>query len=145
MNFKALKVPAIGLVGVGTGISVGTLSAEFTSRVTGQKGWAATGIKAGVKGLVGIASYLGAGRISDRHTASSFFLEMLAYGSWGSIFLDLVAQLYPGGFIGMAEDWAVTTKVYAMGSRKVAGTLNALERASRTQGGASQAVAASIF
>ena len=123
---KKIEVPLTGLVGVGAGASIGTLAGEYTSRVTGQTSWSACGVKAAVKGVIGLLGYGISTRLGG--PLSSFFAEMFAYGSWGSIFLDIALAAYPGGIPGLAEDWASTTRVYAAGGRKVVRELGTIER-----------------
>jgi MFS family permease len=124
--WKNVKVPLTGFAGVGTGASIGTLAAEWTSRSTGQTAWNACAVKAGVKGLIGLLGYGISTRIGG--PLGSFFAEMFAYGSWGSIFFDIALAAYPGGIPGLAEDWASTTRVYAAGGRKVVRELGTIER-----------------
>ena len=122
-----MKIPFTSLVGVGTGGSVGTFFAELTSRATGQTGWAACGVKGVVKGVVGLVAFGVSSVISPG--IKSMFLEMMSYGSWGSIFFDIFLAAYPGGLAGMAEYWAVQLRTMAMGGRRVAGRLGELEKA----------------
>lgn len=120
----------LGFTGAGSGMAIGTLAAEFTARAAGQTKWAACGVKSGIKLGISAISYLAARKLDDaRYSSSSFFAEMFAYGSIGSIFLDVALALYPGGITGLAEDWAVTARVYAAGGRKVAARLSETERA----------------
>jgi hypothetical protein len=122
---KKIEVPLTGLIGVGTGASIGTLAGEYTSRAIGQTAWNACAVKAGVKGVIGFLGYAVSTKLGG--PLSSFFAEMFAYGSWGSIFFDIALAAYPGGIPGLAEDWAVTTRVYAAGGRRVASTLTRIE------------------
>lgn len=119
VKVAALKVPVIGLTGAGSGMALGTLAAEYTSRSTGQIGWNAFGVKALVKGGIGTVAYLGSTKLGDDHATAGFFVETLAYGCLGSIFMDLAIALYPGGIPGLAEDWAMTTRTLAAGGRKI--------------------------
>jgi hypothetical protein len=122
-----VKVPITGFFGAGTGVTVGTLAAEYTSRATGQVAWNACAVKGGVKFVVGLIPYMISTKLGPGSALASFFCEMFAYGSWGSIFLDVALAAYPGGIPGLAEDWAVTTRVYAAGGKKVASELTRLE------------------
>jgi len=122
---KKIKIPLTGFVGVGTGATLGTLAAEFTSRATGQVAWNACAVKAGVKGGIGLLLYMISQRLGP---LASFFTEMVAYGSWGSIFFDVALAAYPGGIPGIAEDWASTVRVYSAGGRRVVRELGAIER-----------------
>ena len=122
---KKIKIPLTGFVGVGTGATLGTLAAEFTSRATGQVAWNACAVKAGVKGGIGLLLYMISQRLGP---LASFFTEMVAYGSWGSIFFDVALAAYPGGIPGIAEDWASTVRVYSTGGRRVVRELGAIER-----------------
>jgi len=122
---KKIKIPLTGFVGVGTGATLGTLAAEFTSRATGQVAWNACAVKAGVKGGIGLLLYMISQRLGP---LASFFAEMVAYGSWGSIFFDVALAAYPGGIPGIAEDWASTVRVYSAGGRRVVRELGAIER-----------------
>ena len=126
---KKIKIPLTGFVGVGSGATVGTLAAEFTSRATGQVAWNACAVKAGVKGGIGLLLYMVSQRLGP---LGSFFAEMFAYGSWGSIFFDVALAAYPGGIPGIAEDWASTTRVYAAGGRRVVRELGKIERMTPT-------------
>lgn len=123
-----LKVPVIGLTGAGTGMALGTLAAEYTSRSTGQVGWYAFGVKAGVKTGIGAIAYLASDKLGVNHATAGFFVETLAYGCFGSIFMDLAVALYPGGIAGLAEDWAMTTRTLAAGGRKVVRELGTIEK-----------------
>jgi hypothetical protein len=132
MDMNSLKVPAIGIGGVATGVGIGTLAGEFAAKSTGQKKYAALGVKAAVKSVIGGISYFGGQKLEEgMHSSGSFYAEMLAYGSIGSILLDVALVLYPGGIPGLAEDWAVTARVYAAGGRKTARKLSDLERSQR--------------
>ena len=122
---KKIKIPLTGFVGVGTGATLGTLAAEFTSRATGQVAWNACAVKAGVKGGIGLLLYMISQRLGP---LASFFAEMVAYGSWGSIFFDVALAAYPGGIPGIAEDWASTVRVYSAGGRRVVRELGKIER-----------------
>jgi hypothetical protein len=122
---KKIKIPLTGFVGVGTGATLGTLAAEFTSRATGQVSWNACAVKAGVKGGIGVLLYVISMKLGP---LGSFFTEMIAYGSWGSIFFDIASAAYPGGIPGLAEDWASTVRVYSAGGKKVVRELGKIER-----------------
>ena len=122
---KKIKIPLTGFVGVGTGATLGTLAAEFTSRATGQVSWNACAVKTGVKGGIGLLLYVVSQRLGP---LASFFTEMFAYGSWGSIFFDIALAAYPGGIPGIAEDWASTVRVYSAGGRRVVRELGTIER-----------------
>ena len=126
VKIASIKVPLTGFVGIGSGITVGTLAAEWTSRSTGQLSWNAAAVKAAVKGGLGLVFYGISTRLGGSPLAS-FFLEMFAYGSWGSIFLDIAMAAYPGGIPGLAEDWAITARTMAAGGRKVVTELSRLE------------------
>ena len=124
-QWTKIKIPLTGFVGVGTGATLGTLAAEFTSRATGQVAWNACAVKTGVKGGIGLLLYMISQRLGP---LASFFAEMVAYGSWGSIFFDVALAAYPGGIPGIAEDWASTVRVYSAGGRRVVRELGAIER-----------------
>lgn len=131
---RTIKVPVTGFFGAGTGITVGTLAAEWTSRSTGQLKWNAAAVKAGVKFGIGLLTYGISTKIGSPLT--SFFLEMFSYGAWGSIFLDVALAAYPGGIPGLAEDWAITTRTMAAGGRKVVRELGRLEKTGAQRTGA---------
>jgi len=124
-----VKVTAVTVAGAATGVALPTLAAEFTSRATGQTGWAACGTKALVKTGIGGLAYLVSGRLGE---AAAMFAEMFAYTSWGSIILDVAMAAYPGGIPGLAEDWASTVRVAAAGGRRVVRELGTIEK--RTAG-----------
>ena len=128
VKIASIKVPLTGFVGIGSGITVGTLAAEWTSRSTGQLAWNAAAVKAAVKGGLGLVFYGISTRLGPGSALASFFLEMFAYGSWGSIFLDIAMAAYPGGIPGLAEDWAITARTMAAGGRKVVTELSRLEQ-----------------
>jgi len=127
VSFATVKVPVVGFTGVGTGVAVGTLAAEFTSRATGQTSWAACGVKGAVKLGVGLVAYLTSTKLGPLHSLASFFAEMFAYGTWGSWLLDIALAAYPGGIPGLAEDWASTVRVYAAGGKRVVKELGKIE------------------
>jgi MFS family permease len=131
-----------GFIGAGTGVTVGALAAEWVSRSTGQDGWNACGVKAAVKGGVGLLAYGISTKLGPMRALSSFFAEMFAYGAWGSIFLDIAMAAYPGGIPGLAEDWAITARTMAAGGRKV---VTELSRVQQTQNAAKQTVASQMF
>ena len=122
--FVKVKIPLVGTLGVGTGAVGSTLAAEWTSRSTGQVAWNACAVKAGVKFGLGLIFY---GISRKLGTLGAFFFEMMSYGSWGSILFDIAQAAYPGGVAGLAEDWALTTRSYAAGGRKIVKELGALE------------------
>ncbi len=128
VKVAALKIPVIGLTGAGSGMAIGTLAAEYTSRATGQVGWYAFGVKGLVKLGIGSVTYLGSTKLGLNHATAGFFVETLAYGCLGSIFMDLAIALYPGGIAGLAEDWAMTTRTLAAGGRKITQQLTAIEQ-----------------
>lgn len=131
--FAKVKVPLTGIVGVGTGATLGTLAGEWTARSTGQVKWNACAVKAAVKGAVGLIFYGISTRLGPMRALSSFFVEMMAYGCWGSIFLDVAIAAYPGGIPGLAEDWAIAARTMAAGGKKVVQRLNELERGKKTE------------
>lgn len=119
------KVALTSVGGVAAGLALPTLAAEFTSRATGQTGWAACGVKAGVKGLIGALLYLVSGRIGE---SAAMFAEVFAYTSWGSIIMDVFLAAYPGGIPGLAENWASMVRVAAVGGRRVVRELGVIEK-----------------
>lgn len=131
-----VKVGAVGVVGVGTGIAIPTLAAEFTSRATGQTAWRACGVKGLVKGIVGAMAYAISGRVGE---SAAMFAEMFAYTSWGSWVIDVALAAYPGGLTGLAEDWASSVRVYTAGGRRVVKELGVIEM--KTAGQTSKASA----
>jgi len=133
VKIAVLKVPVIGFAGAGSGMALGTLAAEYTSRATGQVGWNACGVKAGVKTGIGALAYAASYKLGDNHATAGFFIETLAYGAFGSIFMDLAVALYPGGIAGLAEDWAMTSRTLAAGGRKVVRELNQIEQQQAAQ------------
>ena len=136
VNVAKLKVPVIGLLGAGAGITLGTFAAEYTSRSTGQTGWNAFGVKAGVKTGIGALAYAVSYKLGTDHATTGFIIETLAYGAFGSIFMDLAVALYPGGIAGLAEDLAMTSRTLAAGGRKVVRELSTIEQANATRKGA---------
>jgi len=145
---KTISVPTVAFLGGGTGIAVGTLGAEWVSRSSGQVKWNACAVKAGVKFGIGLVAYAISTKIPVTHALVSFFAEMFAYGSWGSIFLDVALAAYPGGIPGLAEDWAITARTVAAGGRKVVRELEKLERTGLPAGAgkaADQTVASTMF
>ena len=128
VKIAVLKVPLIGLSGAGSGMALSTLAAEYTSRTTGMTGWNAFGVKAGVKTGIGALAYAASYKIGDKHATAGFFVETLAYGAFGSIFMDLAVALYPGGIAGIAEDLAMTSRTLAAGGRKVVRELSVMEQ-----------------
>lgn len=126
--FATVKIPVLGFLGGGSGATIGTLTAEWVSRSTGQKSWNACAVKGGVKFGIGLLTFGISRKLGAMHAMASFFTEMFTYGSWGSIFLDIAMAAYPGGIPGLAEDWAITARTMASGSQKVVRELKTLER-----------------
>jgi hypothetical protein len=124
--FASVKIPVVGTLGVGTGAVAGTFAAEWTARSTGQVAWNAAGVKAGVKFALGLLFFGISKKLGG--VVSSFFFEMMCYGSWGSIFFDIAMAAYPGGIPGMAEDVALTTRSYAAGGERIIKELGTIER-----------------
>lgn len=124
VKMETIKVPLAGFLGAGTGAGITTLAAEYTARVTGQVKWNACAVKGAVKGVLGILLYGISMRLPG---AWSFFVEMMAYAGWGSWFLDIAIALHPGGIPGLAEKWAIETRVIAAGGRRVGSKLGELE------------------
>lgn len=122
---KKIQVPLTGFFGAGVGASVTTLGAEYTSRATGQVGWNACAVKGAVKGVLGLLLYGVSMRIPGMW---SFWVEMMAYGGWGSWFFDIFMALHPGGIAGFAEKLAIETRVMAAGGRRVGSKLGELEK-----------------
>lgn len=127
-------MPVIGLLGGGTGISVGTLGAEIVNKYTGQTGWYACGVKAGVKSAIGALTYFLSTKFSDGNASAAFFAEMIAYGAWGSIFLDVFAALYPGGLAGLADDFIGAGASAGIAARPITRELRRLEDAQEVSG-----------
>jgi len=125
------KVAVTGVSGVAAGLALSTLAAEFTSKATGQTGWAACGVKAGVKGLIGAMAYLVSGRVGE---STAMFAEMFAYTSWGSIVMDVIMAAYPGGIPGLAEEMASMVRVAAVGGRRTVRELGMIESGVGTPG-----------
>jgi len=128
MDTVAIKIPTIGILGAGSGISVGTLTAEWVSRTTGQTKYAALGVKAGVKGGISLLAYGISKKLGVMHDTAAWFAEMFAYGCIGSVFVDIALTLYPGGFAGLAEDWAMSVRTMAAGGKKVVREMKELEK-----------------
>jgi len=118
------KVPLTGSLGAGTGVALGTLAAEWTARSAGQTGWNACGIKGLVKFVIGMIGYAVSPKLEG---LSSFFAEMFAYGTWGSILMDIALAAYPGGIPGLAEDWAIGARTLAAGGRRVSAVIRRVE------------------
>jgi len=125
----SIKVPVIGLLGGGTGITIGTLGAEIVNKYTGQTGYYALGVKAGVKGAIGALTYFISTKFSDSNATAAFFAEMVAYGAWGSIFLDVFAALYPGGIAGLVDDWIGAGAAAGIQARPITQQIRRLENA----------------
>lgn len=91
---------AVGGTGAGAGAGVGELCAELVAKLAKQTGWAKFGIKAAIKGAIGIllygASYMVGG-------IPSYFIKMMGFGSFGGIVIDLISTLFPGGIPGISE------------------------------------------
>lgn len=119
------KIILTGVGGGAAGAALPTLAAEFTARASGQRGWAACGIKGGVKFVIGLIAYAISGRLPG---VGTLFAEIFAYTSWGSILMDVVQAAYPGGVVGLAEDWAVSARMFVAGGRQVSAELGELER-----------------
>lgn len=139
----SVPVPVVGFLGAGSGLALGTLGAEYVSRVAGQSGWAAVGVKGITRGLIGTAAYVGSTKIKGAKT--SFFAEMLAYGDLGGFFLDVALALHPGGIPGLAEDLATTTRVMAAGGKQVVKELSELEQTPGKSAVQTPPVTSSIF
>ncbi len=135
VNTVSVKIPTIGILGAGSGIATGTLVGEWTARSVGQTGYAALGVKAGVKGGISLLSYGASKKLGVEHDMASFFAEMFAYGCLGSVFLDVALALVPGGLPGLAEEFAMATRVMATGGRRVVRELSVIEETQKTSAG----------
>jgi len=106
-----------GTGGAGTGIGLSEFISEFVTRAAGLVDAAKFGVKALVKGLFGGLFY----GLSARFLGlKSLFFEVAAYGSWGSILIDLIALIWAGGVTGLAEDAAVAVRARVIGIEKIA-------------------------
>lgn len=114
-------VPVVGLVGTGSGISLGVFISEVVARSTGQTGWAKFGLKALVKGLLFGALFLVSGRLGGLW---SFGVELASYGVVGSVIPDAFEAAMAGGLIGAAEAVASTIRTSAVGVRKANGKVS---------------------
>lgn len=136
VKLTSFKIPVIGLAGAGTGIGGGTILAEMAAKASGQMAWNAVGVKALVKGGIGVVSLVGADKLMDKNKMSAaFFVETLAYGCMGTIFADIALAYYPakdannpGGFAQLGIDWAAQLKALSLGGRQVVRRLSDLER-----------------
>ena len=109
----------VGALSAGVGLGISELAAEFTARTTGLTGYTKAGAKTLVKGIIGGLFY-------------GMRLKAAAFASWGSILLDWLYAVYPGGIPGLAERFAVTVRTWTMGAEKVAAEMAALESAVTT-------------
>jgi len=125
IEFERIKTPLTGALGVGTGAAVGELTSETAVRVGKLTGNKRLGVKAILKGVVGgVMWFLGRRTVG----LTSLFLETASYGSWGSILLDVIARLYPGGVTGAAQAIALRLQGISVAGRKVAQKLEELEK-----------------
>ena len=100
-------VPVIGVVGAGTGMTLGVFVGEVVTRITGQTGWAKFGIKALVKGLLTAGLYLVSSRLGG---LLSFGVEVASYSVAGSLIPDVFEVALPGGILGISEGIAVAVR-----------------------------------
>jgi hypothetical protein len=107
-----------GALGVVTGLTLNEFFAEWAARVSGQTGWGLVGVKAVVKGILGIAFWGLAARVAG--PILKVFLNVVGYTTVGTIAWDVFRELYPGGVWGMAEAAAVMARGAAAGARPTA-------------------------
>ena len=118
------KIPAASVSGAAFGLSVSEFVSEFVARASGQTGWAKFGVKAGVKGLLALAFYGIASKVSGLW---SLLFEVGTYGALGSIIPDFFMAWNPGGLIGWAEKFAVTVRGAARKTPEITRELAAIE------------------
>ncbi len=123
-TWEKIKEPVTGFAGVGTGLVVSDLAAEYTARAIGQTGYKKAGVKTLVKAAIGLLLIGISMRVSGSWV---LFSKVAAYTSWGSTILDWIAARIPGGIEGIANSFAVATRKWAMGTKKVAAELARLE------------------
>lgn len=121
-------VPLTGMAGAGVGLVITELPAEITTRVTGLTGYAKAGAKTLVKGVVGSLLFALSLYAGVRHPTLALGSLSGAFAGWGSIFVDWITALYPGGIPGLAERIAGFLRVYSMGAQRVTPTMARLER-----------------
>ena len=123
-TWEKVKEPVTGFAGAGTGLVVSDLAAEYTARATGQTGYKKAGVKTLVKVAIGLLLIGISMRVGGMWV---LFSKVAAYTSWGSTILDWIAARIPGGIQGIANSLAITTRKWAMGTKKVAAELERLE------------------
>lgn len=92
----------------GLGVLSGEFFGEYGAKVSGYTGWNRTGLKGIIKAVWGAFWLFLAGKVTDPKIAK--YMEMAAYGSMGSIIMDIIAALYPGGIPGLATMLALRGK-----------------------------------
>ena len=122
-------IPIVGLVGTGSGISLGVFISEVVTRATGQTGWAKFGLKAIVKGLLFGALFLVSGRLNGLW---SFGVELASYGVVGSVIPDAFEAAMSGGLVGAAEAVASSIRTSAIGIKRANGKVGT-DRETATQ------------
>jgi len=123
-TWRRIRIPVTGIAGTGVGATVSELSSETIARATGQTGWAKVGVKGAVKGALFLAFY---GLSTRLPGAWSLFSEIAGYSSLGMIVPDVLYQVFPGGIWGLAENFAVSLRTWAMGAERIKAEIESLE------------------
>ena len=113
---ERVKVPGTAMLGVATGMATADFITEFTTRGLGIAGDLKLLVKAVGKVVLAFIEWALAGRFFG---LMSWFVETMSYGSLGSIVLDLLARVYPGGVVGAAQAAATAVRRTAVGARVV--------------------------
>jgi len=110
------KTYVVGGLGTGAGIFTGEFVTESITRATGATGDWKLGAKIAGKVLLGALAKYASNKTLG---LGSYFFDTFALGCWGSVVIDLVNRIYPGG----ATAAAVATASALRGVRTTAGVV----------------------
>ncbi len=123
---EKVKVPAAGSLGAFTGVAIGELATEIPTRYFNLGGNVKYLVKIIGKIIIGAILWFGSSKIPG---LSSVFLEIASYGSFGSIFFDVISILKPGGLMAIAEETALALKGMGASASAAAASATSVESA----------------
>lgn len=121
---RRLETHIKAATGAGVGLITSELLSEFITRAAGLTGTAKFGGKTLTK--IGIAALFLA-LIPVAPVGLGLFLLVAGWSSLGSILVDLIAVVVPGGIPRIAERAALSLRAAALGTATVTKELKALE------------------
>lgn len=109
-----------GALGAGTGYVLAEVPAEYLGTLSAQTGWYRVGVKAIVKIIIGALMLMGSRRASP---LNSTFMKVGAFAGMGTILIDIIGMLIPGGLPAIAQMISFSSRTMSVGARAVSNSM----------------------